>query len=342
MSPSRVRPLLGALALLLLAQGASGVRIEPRTHILIVGSSTAFPIVSAAAEAIGRAEGLVTPVVEATGTGGGFKLFCAGIGPDTPDIVTASRRLKPSERDACMRNGVTDIREVRIGYDGIVLAKARAGEPFPLTTRTLYLALAREVPAADDPRRLVANPHVTWRDVDPRLPDEPIRVLGPPPTSGTRDILVERIMEAGCDQQPMLLELHARDPERFRRQCHALREDGAFVNAGENDARMVRNLLADPQALGILGWNFLDRNRARLQAATIDGMAPTFDLIEAGVYPLSRPLYLYAKLQHRRLVPGLAGFVDAVVSPALSGPDGLLLEHGLIPLGAAERAREQQ
>lgn len=334
---ARARFALVVLMLVFLVQDATALRLAPREHILVVGSSTAFPIISAAAEEVGRAQGLVTPVVESTGTGGGFKLFCGGLGPETPDLATASRRMKPSEREDCMRNGVTDIREIRLGYDGIVLAGTKAGVPFPLTTRALYLALAREVPAADDPDRLVANPYRRWQEIDPDLPDQAIRILGPPPTSGTRDILVERIMEAGCDQQPLLHALRESEPERFRQQCHALREDGVFVNAGENDARMVRNLLADPQAIGILGWNFVDRNRDRLWAATIDDVAPTFDLIESGVYPLSRPLYLYAKMQHARLVPGLADFIDAVVSPRLSGPEGLLVDHGLIPLTAADR-----
>jgi phosphate transport system substrate-binding protein len=329
--PSRLIGLL-ALAILLPTLAAHAFDELQRRHLFLVGSSTTFPVISAATERIQRAEGGPVSVVEATGTGGGFKLFCAGLGLATPDIVMASRRMKDSERALCRDNGVDAVREVRIGYDGIVIAKLREAVPMALTSRALHLALAREVPAADGSGRLVANPYTRWDQIDPALPAAPIRVLGPPPTSGTRDILVERLMHAACLEVPALAPLAQQDPEGFARRCYTLREDGYYVNAGENDARLVRKLLGDPGALGILGYNFLDRNRDRLQGAPVDGVAPTFESIESGEYPLTRPLYLYLKEPHLDVVPGLAGFFAALTSPEAIGPEGYLVEQGLIPL----------
>lgn len=303
-----------------------------RRHLFLVGSSTTFPVISAAAEHIRRTEGGPVSVVEATGTGGGFKLFCAGLGLDTPDIVMASRRMKDSERARCHDQGVGAVREVRIGYDGIVVANLREAEPMALSTRALHLALAREVPAADGSGGLVVNPYTRWDEIDPNLPAKPIRVLGPPPTSGTRDILVERLMHAACLELPPLRAVAEDQPEEFARRCYTLREDGLYVNAGENDARLVRKLFGDPGALGILGYNFLDRNRDRLQGAPIDTVAPSFESIESGEYPLTRPLYLYLKEAHLGMVPGLDDFFSALTSPAAIGADGYLLEQGLIPL----------
>jgi len=336
----RTRGLVAAGLALCVALAAGAADLNQRQHILIVGSSTAYPIVAAAAETISRNGGLSTaPVVESTGSGGGIKLFCAGVGLDTPDIVMASRSMKDSERASCVQHHVNDIREIKIGYDGIVIASAKDAPAFALSRRDLYLALAREVPAATDPGRLVMNPYDNWREINPALPDMPIRVLGPPPTSGTRDILVETLLQSVCLQVPVLQAMHAKDPAEFAQHCHALREDGAYINAGENDARLVRKLLSDPGALGIFGYNFLDRNRDRLQAATIDGIAPEFDMIESAVYPLSRPLYIYVKPLHVRVVSGLEAFVEALTAPAAIGPDGYLIDHGLIPLPKRERRK---
>ncbi len=329
---------IAAVLALWIGLGTTAPAFDQRQHILIVGSSTAYPIVAAAAEAIGRNNGLIIPVVESTGSGGGFKLFCAGVGLATPDITMASRRMKESERAACASNDVNDIREIKIGYDGIVIANTKDAPAFSLSKRTLYLALAREVPSPTDPGRLIPNPYRSWHEIDPGLPDMAIHVLGPPPTSGTRDILVERLMENACLEAPLLQAIRARDPATFVQHCHALREDGAYVNAGENDARLVRKLIDDPGALGIFGYNFLDRNRDRLQAASIDGIAPEFELIESGVYPLSRPLYLYTKPQHARVVRGLSEFIEALTSPEASGPNGYLIAQGLIPLPAEENS----
>jgi phosphate transport system substrate-binding protein len=322
--------LLTAIALLALGTQASA-ELRPREHILVVGSSTAYPMIAWAAEQFGRHSDFVAPVVESTGTGGGIKLFCNGLGLSTPDIAMASRPMKPVERERCHANRVNDVREIKIGFDGIVLASRRDSQPFRLKRDDLYRALARWVPDASG-KRLIANPYKNWRQIDKALPDLPIRVYGPPPTSGTRDILVEHLLNDACLDYPMLQHLQQTDPEDFEQRCYALREDGGYVNGGENDARLVRKLLADGQALGIFGFNFLDRNRDRLQAATIDGHLPTFESIQTRRYPLSRPLYLYIKPRHYPVVPGLETFVDRLAAPRMIGPDGLLVDQGLIPL----------
>jgi phosphate transport system substrate-binding protein len=309
----------------------------PRQHVRIVGSSTAYPIVTAAAENFSRIGARRAPVVESTGTGGGFKLFCSGLGLTTPDMVMASRRMLPSEHAGCAAQGVSAVREVMIGYDGIVIANARGAPQFRLTTDDLYLALAKEVPDPISRSRLVANPYRNWRELNPALPDLPIRVFGPPPTSGTRDVLLERVLEQTCTRVPALRAAYPDDPEQFKLHCQRLREDGAHINAGENDTRLVRRLIDDPGALGILGFNFLERNMAQLQAAAIDGALPTLDAIESGAYPLSRPLYLYLKEAHLGVVPDLGPFLAHLLAKATSGADGYLLDYGLIPLRAAER-----
>lgn len=316
-----------------LFSAAIGVELNQRSHILVVGSSTAYPIITAAAERFGRIPGFSTPVVESTGTGGGIKLFCAGLGPSTPDIVMASRPMKASERSRCIRNGVNDIREIQIGYDGIVVASKKGGPRFSLDKRHLWLAMAKQVPVVKgEASVLEPNPYKRWRDISPDLPDMPIRLLGPPPTSGTRDILAERLLSRACSEFAVLDSMRHQDQQQFEKACFTLREDGAFVNAGENDARLIRKLMSDPQAVGILGFNFLDRNRDRVQAATIGGIEPRFELIESGVYPLSRPLYVYAKPAHVRLVAQLADFLDELTAPHSSGPEGYLVDLGLIPL----------
>lgn len=316
----------------MLAVDVGSARLPQRTHILVVGSSTAYPIVAAAGEYFSLRHQGDAPVIESTGSGGGIKLFCNGLGPDTPDITMASRPMKMSERKRCLQNQVTDIREIMIGYDGIVLANARGAPSLQLTHTDLFLALAREVPDLKNPSRLITNPYRTWHAVNPVLPNLAIRVFGPPPTSGTRDILLERILTPACRDIPSLEQLHQRSPDQFRQICHAIREDGVFINAGENDARVVRKLVNDPTAVGILGYNFVDRNRHKLKAATVDGVAPDFESIESGRYSLSRPLFLYVKSGHERLVTELEPFVKTIISPALSGPEGHLIDHGLVPL----------
>ena len=326
---------LAVLCCLLVAQQASA-ELMPRQHIHVVGSSTAYPIVASAAEYFGHNYPFATPVVESTGTGGGIKLFCAGLGLDTPDVAMASRRMKVGERNDCEKNGVTDIREIKIGFDGIVFASNRKAPELTLTRRDIYLALARWVPSPERPGTLMVNPYRNWKEVDSHLPDLPIHIYGPPPTSGTRDILVDRLLTGACMDEPGMRELFEQEPRSVNQQCKTLREDGLFVNAGENDSRLVRKLINDPQAFGIFGFNFLDRNRDHLQAASIDGTSPEFETIESGRYPLSRPLYLYIKQAHQRVAAGLDDFVDSITREEAIGAEGRLIDKGLIPLTEQE------
>jgi len=324
---------MGLSCLVALAAGGSA---EARDQIRIVGSSTVFPFSTAVAERFGRTTEFETPVVESTGSGGGLKLFCGGVGEDTPDIANASRRIKKSEVELCASNGVQEIVEVEIGYDGIVLANSKASDRYALTTKQIFLALAREVP---EDGKLVPNPHQTWADVDPSLPAEKIEVLGPPPTSGTRDAFVELAMEQGAAAIPMLAALKKKDEKAFQAVAHAIREDGAYVEAGENDNLIVRKLEANPHALGIFGFSYLDQNQDRIQGSEIDGALPEFEAIAAGDYAISRALYFYLKKAHVGSVPGLAEYVAEFTSDRAAGEDGYLVDKGLIPLTEAERER---
>jgi phosphate transport system substrate-binding protein len=307
-----------------------------RDQIQIVGSSTVFPFSTTVAEQFGRSTDFKTPIVESTGSGGGLKLFCGGVGESTPDITNASRRIKPSEVELCAANGVKEIVEVKIGFDGIVLARARTAKTFPLSTRQIFLALARQIPVND---QLVDNPNRTWKDVDGSLPDVKIEVLGPPPTSGTRDAFVELAMESGAKTFPYLKALKEKDKKAFKAVAHALREDGAYVEAGENDNLIVQKLVANPDALGIFGFSFLDQNTDRVSGATVDGVAPSFEAIASGEYPISRSLYFYVKKAHVGQVPGLEAFIAEFLSDRASGEDGYLAEKGLIPLPDEDRAK---
>ena len=305
-----------------------------RDQIRIVGSSTVFPFSTAVAEQFGRSSSFKTPIVESTGSGGGLKLFCAGSGDDTPDIANSSRRIKASEVQLCAENGVTEIVEIRIGFDGIVIANSKKAEPLALTTKQIFLALGRDIPVAG---KLVPNPNRTWKDVDPSLPDRKIEVLGPPPTSGTRDAFVELAMEGGAKQLPMLSELKSKDKKAFQAVAHAIREDGAYVEAGENDNLIVQKLGANPSALGIFGFSFLDQNQDRIQGSPIDGTQPTFEDIASGEYPISRSLYFYLKKEHVGKVPGLNEFIAEFTSEKSIGMDGYLADKGLIPLPPGDR-----
>ena len=306
-----------------------------RNQIRIVGSSTVFPFSTVVAEFFGRTTDFRTPVVEATGTGGGFKLFCAGVGDDRPDFVNASRAIKPSEIANCAAHGVTDIVEIRIGYDGIVLANSAAAPVLEISLGHLWLALAKNVPDGDG--GLIPNPHVKWSDVDPALPGTKIQVMGPPPTSGTRDAFVELAMEGGCASIDWIAALKASDKNLFKAICHSIREDGAFVEAGENDVLIIRKLEANPQAFGIFGFSFLDQNFDVIQGSAIAGVQPTFADIAAGLYPVSRPLFMYAKAAHADLVPGMAEFIHEFTEERTWGPEGYLSDRGLIPLPDPER-----
>ena len=323
-----------AAALALTASVALTNAAEARDQIRIVGSSTVFPFATAVAEEFGKTTGHKTPVVESTGSGGGLKLFCGGVGVDHPDVTNASRRIKSSEVERCAENGVTDITEVKIGYDGIVLANSKATEPFSITLRQLYLALAKDVPSDGG---MVPNPNQTWADVDPSLPAVKIEVLGPPPTSGTRDAFVELAMEGGCNTFPDIKAMKKQDKKAYKAICHAIREDGAFVEAGENDNLIVQKLRANPSALGIFGYGFLDQNRDKVQGSGINGVEPDFDTIADGSYPVSRSMYFYVKKAHVGVIPGIDEFVATFTDEDAWGPYGYLADKGLIPLPDADR-----
>jgi phosphate transport system substrate-binding protein len=305
-----------------------------RDQIRIVGSSTVFPFSTAVAEQFGRTTSFATPIVESTGSGGGLKLFCDGVGTDTPDMTNSSRRIKSSEVELCASNGVTEITEVRIGFDGIVLANDKSGPQLDITLPQLFLALAKDVPMNGE---LVANPYTKWSDIDPSLPDAEIEVLGPPPTSGTRDAFVELAMEAGCDAVEGAAELGLEG-----KSCHIIREDGRFVEAGENDNLIVQKLGANPAAFGIFGFSFLDQNADKVRGATISSVEPTFENIAEGSYPVSRSLYFYVKKAHVGVVPGIEEYLAEFVSDRASGEDGYLLDKGLIPLPDDERDAVRQ
>jgi phosphate transport system permease protein len=273
-------------------------------------------------------------VVEATGTGGGIKLFCSGIALDTPDIANASRTIKDSELETCRKNGVAEIAEVKIGYDGIVLANSRSHETYDLTVRQIWLALAKNVPVGG---QLSPNPYRTWQQVDPSLPPERIEVLGPPPTSGTRDAFVELVMDAACEQFPEIRAIADADAKKAA--CQTVREDGAYIEAGENDNLIVQKLEANPAALGIFGFSFLQQNADKLQGSHIGGVAPSFGAIASGQYAVSRSLYFYVKNAHVGRVPGIREYVAEFMSEAASGESGYLAGKGLIPLSPAERTQ---
>jgi len=313
-----------------LAAGAASAQ----ERISIVGSSTVFPFSTTVAEHFGKATEFATPVVESTGSGGGLKLFCSGTGPDTPDITNASRRIKPSEVESCAENGVTEITEVKIGYDGIVLANARSAAPFSLSLRDVFLALAANVP--DGNGGTMPNPYVTWADVNPDLPAFNIEVMGPPPTSGTRDAFAELAMEGGCKTFEWIATLKSADNSAYKELCHTLREDGAYIEAGENDNLIVQKLVANPNALGIFGYSFLEQNADVVQGSSIDGVSPAFEAISEGSYPISRSLYFYVKNAHVGQVPGIAEFLAEFTDEDTWGEYGYLTEKGLIPLGEDE------
>jgi phosphate transport system substrate-binding protein len=308
-----------------------------RDYIYIVGSSTVYPFSTVVAERFGRGSEFKTPKVESTGSGGGLKLFCDGVGVQYPDIANSSRAIKQSEIDACVKTGVDEIVEVKIGYDGIVIANALSAPSMDLSLKDVFLALAKQVPGEGE-GQLVPNPYRVWKDVNSELPATRIEVLGPPPTSGTRDAFVELAMEGGCSAIPWIEDLADSDQSRFRSICHTIREDGAFVEAGENDNLIVQKLASNATAMGIFGFSFLDQNTDKVKGAAIEGSEPTFDSIADGSYAVSRPLYFYVKRAHVDVIPGLRDFLIEFTSDRAWGEDGYLSDRGLIPLGSEERA----
>lgn len=309
-----------------------------RDQISIVGSSTVYPFATVVAERFGQTSEFKTPKIESTGSGGGMKLFCSGVGVEHPDITNASRRMKKSEFDNCQANGVTDITEVLIGYDGIAVANSVDAPQLELSRRDIYLALAKMVPNSDGSETFVANPYRNWSHVNPALPDTAIEVLGPPPTSGTRDAFAELAMEGGCKAFPWVAALKKSDSGKYKEMCHSVREDGAYIESGENDNLIVQKLQSNPNALGVFGYSFLDQNADAVQGSLIDGEEPTFETIADGSYPVSRPLYFYVKQAHVGVIPGIAEYLAEFTSEASWGGEGYLADKGMIPLGDDERA----
>lgn len=308
-----------------------------RDYISIVGSSTVYPFATVVAETFGKTTKFKTPKIESTGSGGGLKLFCDGVGIGHPDITNASRAIKQSEIDLCAKNGVKDIVEVKIGYDGIAVANSKKAPQLKLSRRDLFFALAKEVPDPKGGERLIPNPYKTWRDVNASLPNVKIEVLGPPPTSGTRDAFVELAMEGGCKKIPWIKAIKKKNKGKYKSICHTIREDGAYVEAGENDNLIVQKLEANPNALGIFGYSFLDQNYDKVHGSIIEGVAPEFEAIGDGSYPIARPLFMYVKKAHANVIPGMKAFLNELTSEKTWGDEGYLTDKGLIPMPAAER-----
>ena len=264
-----------------------------RDQINIVGSSTVYPFSTVVAENFGNKTGIKVPKIESTGSGGGMKLFCKGLGTGHPDITNASRRIKKNEFNQCKENGI-DVVEIKVGYDGIVIANSKKATLLNLTKRQIFLALAKQVTEGNkEGGNLVDNPNKKWSDIDPNLPNKKIEVLGPPPTSGTRDAFNELAIEGGCKTFPKLKAIKKQDKKKYKAICRAVREDGAFIEAGENDNLIVQKLVENENAFGVFGFSFLIENEDKIQGSTVDGMAPTMETIADKSYGVSRPLYFW-------------------------------------------------
>jgi len=322
----------------LAAMSFGSVQAAGRDTISVVGSSTVYPFATVVAENFGKKTGFKTPKIESTGSGGGMKLFCSGLGVDSPDITNASRAIKKSEYDKCLENGVTDITEVHIGFDGIAIANSKEAKLFSLTRKDLFLALGLKVPNPDGSQTLVDNPYQTWDEVNPELPPLRIEVMGPPPTSGTRDAFSELVLEGGCKQYDWIKAMKKTDKAGYKAICHSIREDGRYIEAGENDNLIVQKLERNPDALGIFGYSFLEQNDDKVQGSIIEGQKPEFETIADGSYPISRPLFFYVKNAHAASIPGMKEYLAEFTSEAAMGNEGYLLDKGLIPLSAEARA----
>ena len=327
-----------ALSAALAASAISMSANAQRDYISIVGSSTVYPFSTVVAERFGKSTKFSTPKVESTGSGGGLKLFCSGVGSATPDITNASRAIKSSEIKLCAKNGIKDIIEVTVGYDGIVLANTTAAKQISLSRREIFLALAKNIPNPDGSETLVDNPYKTWNEINPALPTTKIEVLGPPPTSGTRDAFAELALEGGCKTFPFIKAIKKQDKKKYKAICHGVREDGAYVEAGENDNLIVQKLVANPSALGVFGYSFLEQNSDKVQGSIIDGQLPTFDAIAEGEYPVSRSLFFYVKKAHIGVIPGIEEYLAEFTSEKAMGEYGYLAEKGMIPMTDEERA----
>lgn len=301
-----------------------------------VGSSTVYPFAKMGAERMARANpALGTPIIESTGTGAGFKLFCAGVGERFPDISNASRRMKAKEAAQCSANGVKEVTEIQIGLDGVALATGKATPISGITQKDLYMALAARPYGKP-------NKAKTWKDVNAKLPALPIRVMGPPSTSGTRDALGELLMTPPCEANASMAALKKADEAKFKAICTGIRTDGAYIEAGENDNLIVQKLAANPGTLGIFGYSFLEENLNKVKGVSINGVQPTYATISSFSYPGARPLYIYVKNAHVRAIPAIRAFVAEITKESAIGPKGYMLSGGLVAAPAGVRARAQQ
>jgi phosphate transport system substrate-binding protein len=331
------RAVAGALVAALLVPAPASAQAS-RDFVWATGSSTVFPFTTRVAEIFSRKTGRRSPKVEALGTGGGLKAFCSGVGARTPDVANASRQMLPSEFALCQKNGVREIVEIKIGYDGVVVANRREDPTFDLRTEHLYLGLAQSVLRGG---KIVRNPYTTWRQVGRALPDQRIRVYGPPPTSGTRDSWVELAMEAGAKGFPTLRRLDDTDGDRFEEVAGTLRRDGGWIDAGENDNALLQTLEKTPGSLGVFGYSFLEQNRERVKPAKVNGVLPSPRTIADGSYPISRSMFIYVKKAHVGVVPGLREFVAEYVSDSAMGRGGYLRDRGLVLLPASQLGPQQ-
>lgn len=330
-----MKKFLAALPLVALvsACGQGGSDRGAAGQLKIVGSSTVYPFTTAIAEEFQRANPGISVIVESTGTGAGLKLFCAGVGSNTPDLTNASRRIKTSELEDCSKNGVNQVIEFPIGIDGLTVIESVDAQPIKLSLRDLYAALAAR-PFGK------AQTAQTWKDVNPALPATKIRVLGPPPTSGTRDSLNELFIQKGCETDPAMKALKESNEDEYKDICTKIREDGAFVEGGENDNLLVQKISGDPTAIGVLGYSFLEENTDKVRAVEINGSAPTAQSITDLSYPGARKIYIYAKGEHLQAKPAIKDFIAAYARA--TGKGGLLQQRGLVPFGAADAAASQE
>ncbi|MCB2013758.1 MAG: substrate-binding domain-containing protein [Sphingobium sp.] len=313
-------------------QAGGGSSAGARDQIRAVGSSTVYPFATAVAEQfVQNNPGMKSPIIESTGTGGGMKLFCAGVGAQHPDIEDASRRMKKSEFDQCQANGVTEIIEIQVGVDGLAFAQSNEGPAMSLTPEIIYKALAA------NPFGATENTAEKWSDIDPSLPDIAISVFGPPSTSGTRDSLAELVLEVGCKSDPAMKELKEKNEDEFKATCTKIREDGKYVDSGENDNLIVQKLGANPNSVGVFGYSFLEENRDTLRDIPLNGVEATYDNVASGTYPGARPLYIYVKKAHVNVIPGLKAYMEEFAKGW--GPDGYLAKRGMVASSEDVRAK---
>ncbi len=322
-------------AFCLLVKNSVAASFKNRDYLTMVGSSTVYPFATVIAEQFGNDSKFKIPTVESIGSGGGFKLFCAGIGFEYPDFANASRKIEASELARCNKNGIKNIIEIKIGYDGIVLANAINGAKYSFTKEELFLALAEKIPQNG---ALITNPYQKWSDINPQLPNSDIVIYGMPPTSGTRDSFIEMVMNEVCDHKQEFIAAFSDSAKRSKK-CKIIRSDGKFIEVGENPNLIIQKLRNDKNALGIFGFSFLEQNQNAIQSAAINGVKPLFKTIADGSYKLSRPLFIYVKQEHINLVSGMKEMIMAIISKENLGNEGYLIEKGLVPLTNIELSK---